>query len=102
MRFTGGISKHRFRPARRSPPPRYRSRQLLRSRSWPHDNRVTQMDTYERLVALLDARDARYRLIDHPAEGRTELVSAMRGHSVAQAAKCIVVMVKLGKKITKF
>jgi Ala-tRNA(Pro) deacylase len=26
----------------------------------------------------------------------------MRGHPVAQAAKCIIVMVKFGKKVTKF
>jgi Ala-tRNA(Pro) deacylase len=48
---------------------------------------------YERLIA---------RLIDHPPEGQTELVSAMRGHPVAQAAKCIILIVKLGKKTTRF
>ncbi|HEY7483342.1 MAG TPA: YbaK/EbsC family protein [Streptosporangiaceae bacterium] len=57
---------------------------------------------YERLIELLDAKGARYRLIDHPPEGRTELVSAMRGNELAQAAKCIVVMVKLGKKQTRY
>lgn len=36
--------------------------------------------------------------IDHDPEGRTEFVSALRGHDVAQAAKCLVVMVKVGKK----
>ena len=63
---------------------------------------MTGMDTYGRLIALLDANNVQYRLIDHPEEGRTEIVSAMRGHSVAQAAKCIVVMVKQGRKTTKF
>lgn len=56
---------------------------------------------YERLIALLDAKGARYRIIDHPPEGRTDLVSPMRGNELAQAAKCIVVMVKLGKKTTR-
>ena len=59
-------------------------------------------DTYARLMALLDEHGARYRLIDHEAEGRTELVSAMRGNRLEQAAKCIVLMVKIGKKITRY
>jgi Ala-tRNA(Pro) deacylase len=53
---------------------------------------------YERLVADLDAIGARYRFIDHEPEGRTELVSAMRGTELAQAAKCLVVLVKVKKK----
>ena len=59
-------------------------------------------DTYGRLIADLDAAGAHYRLIDHPAEGRTEFVSALRGHAVARAAKCLVVMVKIGKKQTRY
>ena len=59
-------------------------------------------DLYERLIADLQAARARYRLIDHAPEGRTELVSALRGHDVAQAAKCLVVMVKTGKKQTRY
>jgi Ala-tRNA(Pro) deacylase len=60
------------------------------------------MSLYERLIADLEAGGARYRLIDHPPEGRTELVSALRGHDVAQAAKCLVVIVKVGKKQTRY
>ncbi|MFG1702717.1 YbaK/prolyl-tRNA synthetase associated domain-containing protein [Nonomuraea sp. M3C6] len=56
---------------------------------------------YERLIADMDAAGARYRLIDHAPEGRTELVSVLRGHDVAQAAKCLIVMVKIGKKRTR-
>ena len=55
-------------------------------------------DAYRRLIDQLDAAAARYRLIDHPPEGRTELVSAMRGHDVTSAAKCLIVMVKIGKR----
>ncbi|RBQ15780.1 YbaK/prolyl-tRNA synthetase associated domain-containing protein [Spongiactinospora rosea] len=54
------------------------------------------------MITDLDAAGARYRLIDHPPEGRTEVVSAMRGHDVAHAAKCLVVMVKIGKKQTRY
>lgn len=59
-------------------------------------------DLYTRLVADLDAIGARYRLIDHPPEGRTEQVSALRGNEVAHAAKCLIVMVKIGKKQTRY
>lgn len=52
-------------------------------------------DTYTRLIALLDQHGAQYRLIDHEPEGRTEIVSAMRGNTLSQAAKCIVLMVKM-------
>jgi Ala-tRNA(Pro) deacylase len=58
--------------------------------------------TYEDLLALLEREGAAFRLIDHRPEGRTDLVSAMRDHPAAHAAKCIIVMVKLGKKITKY
>ncbi len=59
-------------------------------------------DTYERLIALLDQHEVQYRLIEHAPEGRTELVSAMRGNTLSQAAKCIILMVKIGKKITRY
>lgn len=45
---------------------------------------------------------AAYRTIDHEPQGATELVSALRGNALGQAAKCIVVMVKLGKKTTRY
>jgi Ala-tRNA(Pro) deacylase len=63
---------------------------------------VASEDTYTQLIAFLDQRDARYRLIDHAPEGRTEIVSLMRGNALSQAAKCIILMVKIGKKVTKY
>ena len=59
-------------------------------------------DTYTRLIAFLNENDVPYRLIEHAAEGRTELVSPMRGNELSQAAKCIVLIVKIGKKITRY
>lgn len=59
-------------------------------------------DTYSKLITLLDGAGARYRIIDHPPEGQTDKVSALRGHAVASAAKCIVLIAKIGKKTTKF
>jgi Ala-tRNA(Pro) deacylase len=57
---------------------------------------------YDRLVADLEAAGARYRLIDHAPEGRTDLVSVLRGHDVALAAKCLIIMVKTGKKQSRY
>jgi Ala-tRNA(Pro) deacylase len=57
---------------------------------------------YQRLIALLDGHGARYRVLDHPPEGRTDVVSGYRGHPVGQAAKCVVLLVKEGRKATKY
>jgi Ala-tRNA(Pro) deacylase len=57
---------------------------------------------YDELIALLDGREAAYRVLEHAPEGRTEVVSALRGHPIDQAAKCMIVMVKLGKKTTRY
>jgi Ala-tRNA(Pro) deacylase len=65
-------------------------------------NTQDTQDTYTRLITLLDEQGATYRLIDHAPEGRTELVSEMRGNTLEQAAKCIILMVKLGKKVTRY
>ncbi|MGW8361280.1 YbaK/EbsC family protein [Streptomyces wedmorensis] len=58
--------------------------------------------TYEKLLALLDEHGAAYRVIEHAPEGATEAVSALRGHAPAEAAKCIIAMVKIGKKEKRF
>ncbi|MET7988307.1 YbaK/EbsC family protein [Streptomyces sp. NPDC005281] len=59
-------------------------------------------DAYSRLIALLDGAAARYRLIAHAPEGRTELASRLRGHRLEQAAKCLVIRVGLGKKHRRY
>jgi Ala-tRNA(Pro) deacylase len=59
-------------------------------------------DAYTHLLALFSEHNVAYRLIDHAPEGRTDLVSQMRGHDVRLAAKCMILMVKLGRKITRF
>jgi len=59
-------------------------------------------DAYIQLIELLDGHGVPYRLIDHAPEGRTDIVSPMRGNALHQAAKCIVKMVKIGKKVTKY
>lgn len=59
-------------------------------------------DTYTQLIAFLDQHGVPYQLIDHAPEGRTEIVSPLRGNALSQAAKCIVLMVKIGKKVTRY
>ena len=58
--------------------------------------------TYTQLIAFLEQHGVSYRLIDHAPEGRTEIVSPLRGNALSQAAKCIVLMVKIGKKVTRY
>lgn len=57
---------------------------------------------YERLISLLDLQKANYSLIDHAPEGRTEIVSGFRGNNLCEAAKCMIVMIKKGKKETHY
>jgi Ala-tRNA(Pro) deacylase len=63
---------------------------------------AADQDVYARLIAELDAAGARYRLIEHAPEGRTEVVSGLRGHALASAAKCLILLVKIGKKQTRY
>ena len=58
--------------------------------------------TYDKLICLLGASDARYRIIEHAAEGRTDIASALRNNSLTQAAKSIVVRVTITKKRRKY
>ncbi|MEV4559468.1 YbaK/EbsC family protein [Kitasatospora sp. NPDC049285] len=60
------------------------------------------MDAYRRLTELLDTGAARYRMIAHPPEGRTDVASRLRGHTLRQAAKSIVVRVATGKKSRRY
>jgi len=59
-------------------------------------------NTYDRLISMLDEHGARYRLFEHSAEGRTEIVSRMRGNELRAAAKCIILLVNLGRKQKQF
>jgi Ala-tRNA(Pro) deacylase len=40
--------------------------------------------------------------IGHPTEVQTDRVSAMRGHPLAQAGKCLIMIVMIGRKSTRF
>ncbi|MET9522175.1 YbaK/EbsC family protein [Streptomyces coeruleorubidus] len=58
-------------------------------------------DTYGHLISLLDSACVDYRLIDHDPEGATEAVCALRGHPAGEAAKCIVLRVKVDRRTTR-
>jgi len=53
-------------------------------------------DTHARLVALLSAQAARFRVVEHVHEGRSELISKIRGNDPGQAMKAIVASVRGG------
>ena len=55
-------------------------------------------DIHEQLCALLDKEGAIYRVIEHEAEGRTELIAQIRGNRIEQSIKSIVLQVRLSKK----
>ncbi|MGW6060959.1 YbaK/EbsC family protein [Streptomyces sp. NPDC055189] len=63
---------------------------------------MSEHGLYTKLIGLLEERGAAFRVIEHEAQGATEAVSALRGNTLQQAAKCIVVMVKIGKKTKRY
>ena len=59
-------------------------------------------DIHQKLITQLDEAGARYRVVEHAPEGQTELVSQMRGNLLSQAVKSLVVLVKIGKKESRY
>ena len=53
-------------------------------------------EVFDRLVTLLSDAKARFRVIEHAAEGRSEAISAIRGNRPDQAAKAMVLDVRGG------
>ena len=53
-------------------------------------------DVFDRLVALLTEAKAKFRVIEHEAEGRSEKISIIRGNRPEQAAKAMVLDVRGG------
>ncbi|MFJ9153977.1 YbaK/EbsC family protein [Streptomyces sp. NPDC102270] len=67
----------------------------------PDDDAYEPYDTYDRLITLLDSSSIDHRLIDHAPEGTTDAVCALRGHPASEAAKCIVLRVKVDRRTTR-
>ncbi|MCE9899598.1 YbaK/prolyl-tRNA synthetase associated domain-containing protein [Raoultella terrigena] len=57
-------------------------------------NAPDKPNTHQLLLALLDERQARYRLVEHEAVGKCEAVSEIRGTALGQGAKALVCKVK--------
>ena len=55
-------------------------------------------DIHTQLRALLDKEGAAYRVLEHEAEGRTEIITQIRGNLIEQAIKSMVVQVRMSKK----
>ncbi len=53
-------------------------------------------EVFDRIVALLTEAKARFRVIEHEAEGRSEKISVIRGNRPDQAAKAMVLDVRGG------
>ena len=53
------------------------------------------MTTYDNVIALLDAHQASYRVTEHEAIGQTDVISAIRGNELNQAAKAMVLEVTM-------
>lgn len=52
---------------------------------------------FDPLVALLEASAARFRILEHPAEGRSDLVAQIRGTAPGQGAKAMLCRSKDGE-----
>ena len=59
---------------------------------------LSESNTHEQLRALLDREGARYRVIEHEPEGRTEVIAKIRGNRIEQSIKSMVLQVRITKK----
>ena len=64
--------------------------------------RPSAASVYDELIRLLDAHGARYEVLTHEPIGTTEVVSRLRGNPVEQAAKCLVLVVKLDRRTRRY
>ncbi|MBM3468011.1 MAG: hypothetical protein FJX71_01100 [Alphaproteobacteria bacterium] len=55
-------------------------------------------DSFDRLVHLLNDQKAHFRVVEHAAEGQCDKVAALRGSSIEQSAKAILVSAEITKK----
>ena len=59
-------------------------------------------DMFRQLTELFETSSARYRMIPHPSEGRTDVASRLRRHPLEQAAKSVVLRVATGKRSRRY
>lgn len=51
------------------------------------------MTTFDKITCLLDSQAVSFEVIEHPAEGRSDAISKIRGNKLSQAAKAMVLQV---------
>src|SRR5260370_15541570 len=77
-------------------------RPAARCRAWPMRLKSCRRrssvagEVFDQLVALLADAKAKFRVIEHEAEGRSEAISAIRGNRPDQAAKAMVLDLRGG------
>ena len=52
------------------------------------------MPVFDRLMSLLDAGNARFRVLEHPAEGQSDAVALIRGTRPEQGAKAMFCVIR--------
>lgn len=60
------------------------------------------MQTFDKIVELLQAHDIPFRVCEHEGEGRCDVISKIRGNELGQAMKAMVIMAKMNKKDRKY
>jgi len=60
------------------------------------------MQIFNRIIELLQKHDIIFKVCEHEAEGRCELISKIRGNELCQAMKAMVIMAKMNKKDRKY
>src|ERR1044072_10060399 len=79
-----------------SPLPTARCRSSTRRSGSCRRRSSVAADVFDQLVALLNESRAKFRIIEHEAEGRSEAISVIRGNRPDQAAKAMVLDVRGG------
>lgn len=59
-------------------------------------------EIFGKIINLLEQNKATFRVVEHAPEGQTEIVSQIRGNQLSQAVKSLVVLVKIGKKESRY
>ncbi|EBM2192643.1 YbaK/prolyl-tRNA synthetase associated domain-containing protein [Salmonella enterica] len=60
------------------------------------------MTIFEKIINLLNANNIIFDVIEHPAEGRTEVISKIRGNPLQQATKAMVLQVQYHSGISQY
>jgi Ala-tRNA(Pro) deacylase len=64
-------------------------------------NDAQQIPTYDRIINFTNDHQIPFREVEHSPEGRTDVVSAIRGNRIEQAVKAIVMIVKVDRKVRR-